>query len=149
MDTSAVIDTNVVLDWLVFRDASVDALAQLVTERRLRWLVSPDMRRELELVLERNALARWNVKRDDVLDMWDRWSLPAPEVGSLPVRGHVRCSDPDDQKFIDLAIACQARWLFTRDRALLDLASPSRAFGVEVVTPRAYLALRAQTEGHA
>jgi len=33
-----------------------------------------------------------------------------------------RCSDPDDQKFLDLAWAAAADVLVTKDRALLDLA---------------------------
>ena len=33
-----------------------------------------------------------------------------------------RCSDPDDQKFLELAAASGAAYLVTRDRALLDLA---------------------------
>ena len=33
-----------------------------------------------------------------------------------------RCSDPDDQKFLDLAWAAGADVLVTKDKALLDLA---------------------------
>ena len=54
----------------------------------------------------------------------------------------MRCSDPDDQKFIDLAVAAGARWLVTRDRAVLRLASRMRSAGVLVVTPQAWLAGR-------
>jgi putative PIN family toxin of toxin-antitoxin system len=140
IEAAVVLDTNVVLDWLVFRDPSVGALARLVTEGRVRWLVSSQMRAELDSVLTRNAFARWAVARDEVFQAWDRWAHPVLDSGAPAHGASVRCADPDDQKFIDLAIACGARWLFTRDRALLDLARQSRAFGVEVVSPSTWLA---------
>jgi predicted nucleic acid-binding protein len=45
------------------------------------------------------------------------------------------CADPDDQMFIDLAWSTAAAWLFSRDRALLDLARPALARGVRITTP--------------
>ncbi|MBX3622048.1 MAG: PIN domain-containing protein [Rhizobacter sp.] len=46
----------------------------------------------------------------------------------------LRCTDPDDQKFIDLAVA-NARWLVSRDRAVLKLARRAALFGLQVVSP--------------
>jgi len=48
------------------------------------------------------------------------------------------CRDPDDQMFIDLAVEAKARWLISRDRAVLALAKRARAFGVEILTPEAW-----------
>ncbi len=46
------------------------------------------------------------------------------------------CSDPDDQKFLELALACGAAYLVTKDRALLELARRSdRALPFRIVTP--------------
>jgi len=42
--------------------------------------------------------------------------------------------------FIDLAIASRARWLVTRDRAVLKLAKRMRASGVEVLAPPDWVA---------
>jgi len=47
----------------------------------------------------------------------------------------LRCSDGDDQKFIDLAVASGAIWLISRDRAVLRLARRASAFGLAIVTP--------------
>jgi predicted nucleic acid-binding protein len=38
--------------------------------------------------------------------------------------------------FIDLALAHRARWLLTRDKALLSLARPARVLGVEILKPQ-------------
>jgi predicted nucleic acid-binding protein len=51
------------------------------------------------------------------------------------------CRDPDDQKFLDLALACGARALLTRDRALLELGRRwKKSLPFAIVTPRAWAA---------
>ena len=49
----AVLDTQVVLDWLVFRDASTLPMAAALECGSLRWLTTRAMCDELEHVLER------------------------------------------------------------------------------------------------
>jgi predicted nucleic acid-binding protein len=129
----AVLDTNVVLDWLVFRNPACHALERALEQGRLRWVASAAMREELAHVLQRGLGPRWSVDGAHWQAAWDRHAhtLPPP---TAPAHWP-RCTDPDDQKFVELAIAASARWLLTRDRALLKLARRSRAYGVEVVTP--------------
>ena len=43
------------------------------------------------------------------------------------------CRDPDDQKFIDLALSTQARWLISRDKALLALAKRAKPRGLSIL----------------
>jgi predicted nucleic acid-binding protein len=50
---SVVLDTNVVLDWLLFNDPSVAKLAAAVVGGRVRWLATAAMRDELTHVLGR------------------------------------------------------------------------------------------------
>ena len=45
------------------------------------------------------------------------------------------CRDPDDQKFIDLALARHARWLVSRDKALLALAKRAKLRGLFILKP--------------
>ena len=120
------------LDWLVFRDPSVQALAEDIGSGRLRWIATGAMREELERVLAYPQVARFGPDLLAVAALWDRHATlhPAP-VAPAPMR----CGDPDDQMFIDLAVALRARWLLTKDRELLRLAPRARAFGVEVVPP--------------
>jgi hypothetical protein len=55
------------------------------------------------------------------------------DEGALP-----KCSDPDDQKFLELALACGATALLTRDEALLSLGrKKSRPLPFRIITPRA------------
>lgn len=131
---AVVLDTNVVLDWLVFRNPDGQALFRAIETGQLRWLVTPPMRDELLHVLRRGVAAAWS---PDVSLITQSWHLLAEEVASpLPmgVAGQLRCTDPDDQKFIDLAVA-QARWLVSRDRAVLKLARRAERLGVQVLVP--------------
>jgi hypothetical protein len=136
----AVLDSNTVLDWLLFRDPAGLAVGTAVTSGRMRWAGTADMRGELAHVLARGGFGHW---QPDLPSIWAAWSRHCVEVPAPPAAGaapRFHCTDPDDQKFIDLAVALQARWLLTRDRAVLKLARRLRTVGVEVVTPTAWAA---------
>ncbi len=134
-----VIDTNVVLDWLAFRHPVAASLEEELTSGRYRWLCTRAMRDELAHVVARESLRRWSIDADAVLGIFDARGV---DVGAPPLLGaeeRLRCSDPDDQQFIDLAIAHRVHALLTRDRALLRLAARARRFGVMVATPERWL----------
>jgi putative PIN family toxin of toxin-antitoxin system len=128
-----VLDTNVVLDWLVFGNATVLPVVAGIAEGRLEWVASPSMRSELARTLDYDNLARWTPDREQALACFDRHAQLLPEPATLP---GLRCSDADDQVFIDLAAAAGARWLLTHDRALLRLARRARQLGVAIIPPR-------------
>ncbi len=50
----------------------------------------------------------------------------------------MRCRDPDDQPFIDLAVQHGAQ-LISRDLAVLKLARRARTRGAEILTPQQWL----------
>ena len=129
----AVLDTQVVLDWLVFRDIGVRALADAINTRSLRWLTSQAMQDELEHVLDRGVAASWQPDRRAIAAAFD--TLAVRIVASAPLTAPLRCSDPDDQMFIDLALTSGVQWLFTRDLALLRLAPRALERGVTVLRP--------------
>ena len=129
----AILDTQVVLDWLVFHDPAVVPLGTAIEGGHLRWLTSATMRAELERVLARGVGAAWNPDPGAVMATFDRLARRI-EPGPLPQPG-LRCTDPSDQVFIDLAIGVGAQWLFSRDRALLRLGRRARALGVIVTRP--------------
>lgn len=127
-----VLDTNVALDWLLFGDPAALALGAAIASGQLAWRASPAMRREFEQVLVRPALAGWRPDADFAAAHWDAHALIVDEE---PPTGPLACRDPDDQVFIDLALATRCRWLVSRDRALLTLARRARLWGVEILTP--------------
>ena len=134
-----VVDTNVVLDLLVFRDIACLPLQSWLRGEDLQWLACRSMRDELAHVLGRGLGERWPMEPATVVSEWDRRVELAPE----PPDCDLRCSDPDDQKFIDLAMAHRPCGLITRDRALLKLARRAAERGVLIHRP-ADLALDAR-----
>lgn len=127
-----VIDTQVVMDWLVFRDARVRALTTALTAGALRWLVEPAMRDEIRHVLGRGVAARY---APDLAFIEAQFDAHSSAVAAATPSPRLVCRDPDDQKFIDLALAGGARWLVSRDKALLTLAKRARPRGLTILKP--------------
>ena len=130
-----VIDTQVVMDWLVFSDARVQALAAAVTSGAVRWLVAPAMRDELRHVLGRGVAAAYAPDLAFIEAQFEAHALAVDPAAPQPLAGRLVCRDPDDQKFIDLALATGARWLISRDKAVLALAKRARARDLAILKP--------------
>jgi putative PIN family toxin of toxin-antitoxin system len=130
-----VIDTQVVMDWLVFRDARVQALTSALTSGALRWLVAPAMRDEIRHVLGRGIAAAYAPDLSFIEAQFNAHALAVETIDPQPLAGRLVCRDPDDQKFIDLALCAGARWLISRDKAVLALAKRARARGLLILKP--------------
>lgn len=128
----AVLDTHVLLDWLVFGNPAVAPVVQAITAGRLTWLASPALRYEHDLVTGRDEFARWRPDPQALAAAWTRWAQMTPDPATA---APWRCTDPDDQKFLDLAWANRVRWLITRDHALLKLRRRAAQVQLEIVTP--------------
>jgi putative PIN family toxin of toxin-antitoxin system len=116
-----VIDTNVALDVLVFRDPAAAGLAAGLESGALQWLATASMREELARVLDYPKLAARAGQlpggAQAVLGAFDRLAT----VLGPPPKAPVTCGDADDQKFIDLAVA-QRCALLSKDDHVLRLA---------------------------
>jgi putative PIN family toxin of toxin-antitoxin system len=134
----AILDTNAVLDWLVFDNPGMQALSQAIQTGTIAWLSCPTMRDEFSRIVKHTSLATWSPNSEQALTAFDRWAQLCDAPSTPPPGLTLRPSDPDDQVFIDLALEQQARWLVTRDKALLKLARQARASGVAVLTPQAW-----------
>lgn len=133
-ETFIVIDTNIVLDLLVFDDPTWVALKAALEAGTLDWIATPSMRVELERVLGYPLIARRLAKDmrapGEVLACFDAQSRT---VDAVPARAPFVCKDPDDQVFIDLAVAHRAR-LLSKDKLVLALRKRLATLGV-VVAP--------------
>jgi putative PIN family toxin of toxin-antitoxin system len=117
-----VLDTNIVLDMLVFRDPRTHALnAALFANPQipdLMWLATAPMREELARVLAyphiAARLAFHGLQAVQVLSHFDARARIVPVAPKAPAT----CKDPDDQKFIDLAVSHGAT-LLSKDKAVL------------------------------
>ena len=129
----AVIDTNVLMDWLVFRNPGSSPWVEALEAGRFRWIATQAMRDELAHVLGRGVASTYSPDLTRIDEAWTRWAhFVEPPLPTLVPR--LRCTDRDDQKYIDLALH-GARWLITRDRAVLKLGKRAAALGVVFTTP--------------
>jgi uncharacterized protein len=137
-----VIDTNVVLDWLLFGHPDGAVLSESLVAGELRWIATAAMRDEFADVLARGALDRWQPDLPRLWADWDRHCVQVPPAAAVDPASGLRCTDPDDQKFIDLAASQRGSLLLSRDRAVLKLARKLASLGVTVATPAAWVAGR-------
>lgn len=113
-----VLDTNVVLDAFVFRDPAAHALSEGLRAGRLHWLATAAMREELARVLAYPKLAaRVAFHRGGPAPVLEDFDRHAALVDVAP-KAEVTCGDPDDQKFIDLAVAHRCLLLSKDDEVL-------------------------------
>jgi len=128
-----VLDTNVFLDCWVFDDPAARVLRNALERAQVLAVRSAATDAELADVLARSRFRLAPAARDALLAQWrSRVALIEVEVAAPLV-----CADPDDQKFLDLAIAAGASVLFTKDKALLATATRARAHDLRVVPPAA------------
>jgi predicted nucleic acid-binding protein len=132
-----VIDTNVVLDLLHFDDVVARPLRLALEAGRVRCVVSPATLDELQRVLayaefgldaarQAGLFARYRALSETAQTVDVCAGLPHKgtpiHYGLKPVWNRMPlCSDPDDQKFIELAAAVRAQGLVSQDRAGLKL----------------------------
>ena len=147
----AVLDTNIWLDLLVFRDPGVVVLAEALAGRRLEAYVNDFGLSELERVL---AYPLGRIRLDDAARSAALATCKAATIAlASPPSTAVavplpQCRDPHDQPFLELARACRADWLVTKDRDLLMLArriSPQHGF--TILPPQAVAKLLSAAAG--
>ena len=122
---------------------SVDELEQ--TASRVPLEILPGKIRMLGRLLPLPTLRRGAERHAPASREVARLAQPVSAPGPLPHPQRLRCTDPDDQCFIDLAVSRRTPWLITRDHALRRLARRARAFGVAVVTPEGWAAAQASS----
>jgi len=137
----AVVDTNVFVAGIFWRGSARECLVRFA-RREFEAVVS-------EAILREFAETAWALKTEENLPQnpqpWLNWmssraTIMAPVELDEPV-----CSDRDDEKFIECALAARAGYIVSRDRHLLQLEKP---FGISVVDDREFLAIVKRQKTH-
>ncbi|MBB1077641.1 putative toxin-antitoxin system toxin component, PIN family [Rhodoferax sp. 4810] len=125
-----VLDTNIVLDLMVFHDPATHALQTALTAKTVRWIATLPMRDELARVLGYpqivKSLAHHAIDAVVVLAEFDVQT----QLVAVAAKAGVTCKDPDDQKFIDLAVTHRAT-LLSKDKAVLCMKKRLLALDVK------------------
>ena len=127
-----VLDTNVCLDLFMFRDPLCSHLLAALERGAVQAMTRDDCREEWQRVLHYPQLPIDDRQRPAFDAAFDALvqRLPPEEATAGQDMVLPRCGDPDDQKFLELALAAGARWLLSKDKELLKLDRRTRSAGL-------------------
>jgi uncharacterized protein len=139
MTIKLVLDTNIVLDWLVFDNAFMNALRDCVRERRVVVVTYAPAIDELRRVLSYPALKLDAKRQAQVLADYQASAAVAVMPAGFAMdrlmlpSGFPKCRDDDDQHFLALAYHAKVDALVSRDKAVLKLAKRSKRLGLPIL----------------
>jgi putative PIN family toxin of toxin-antitoxin system len=134
MTKRVILDTNVLLSRLLLPDSITARVVRRLLDRA-QPIVSEETLTELAETLSRPKLDPY-VSRPDRQSFFELFARVAEWV---PVTTTIRrCRDPNDDKFLELALDGNAGWIITGDKELLEL-SPFQS--TLILTPSAALVL--------
>jgi uncharacterized protein len=137
-----VLDTNVVIDWLVFDDPFMAPLREGVPAGRVEVVSHPPAIEELRRVLAYQSLKLDEARQTAIFERYlSQTRIPTLPIDFTPRRlllpmGFPRCRDRDDEHFIALAFHTKADALVSRDDAVYGLKSRAAKFGVTILNVR-------------
>lgn len=123
-----ILDTNIVLDLLVFQDSRANWIRDGIARGQFELIYSSEMLVELTDVIARPQFAQSGYDQSTVLSSWTQMAIHKP----TPPRCSFRCDDPDDQAFIDLAYHYRPSQLLSKDRKVLQMQRTLGEHGVWV-----------------
>ena len=130
---AVVLDTNIVLDLWLYLDPATPALLTALQQGQINWVATQAMREELRRVLTYPHITERRLKQHIEVD-WMLAQFDAhTSMQEVALRAPYVCKDPDDQKFIDLAVAHKAL-LISKDKQVLRLTNRLARLSVCVKT---------------
>ena len=139
---TVVLDTNVLISLYVFADSQFATLRNHIEAGRWQVVTNEACLAEFVRVLNYPLFKLEAEAQSVALTAYRNVAIAvaAPAQSALRVL-LPRCTDADDQKFLELARDSQAAFLITSDKALLKLARRLRQSGMfHIITPVAALA---------
>lgn len=127
---SVVIDTNVFVSGLVFGGAPRRIIEAFV-DNDIIVVSSEELLRELRRVIAQKFPLYASML--DLLELSIRFDATMVQLGDEPITAS---RDPDDNKFIEAALAGNASWIISGDKDLLDV---ERYKTIQIVTPVEFL----------
>lgn len=128
-----VLDTNVCLDLFVFGDSMCSHVLAAMQSGAVQAVTRDDCREEWQRVLHYPQLPIEDRQRPGFRNAFDALIQWLPSEASTLGENAIplpRCADPDDQKFLELALESGARWLLSKDKELLKLDRRTRSAGL-------------------
>ena len=130
MKPRLVLDTNVILDLLVFKDPSAEPIRLLLDARLVDAVRSEASMLELVDVIQRPTFKLSRNEQEMILQAWESVTrlLENSAIESAPFT----CRDLDDQVFINMAYSLRPALLLSKDLLVLELGASAKPHGVEI-----------------
>jgi putative PIN family toxin of toxin-antitoxin system len=143
-----ILDTNVVLDWLLFDHISVHPLRDRIRDGRLVVFTYPGAATELRRVLGYRQFELDEVRQAEIIQRYHSQTQPVPDEVRVLIermevpKGFPHCRDPDDNHFLALAWHAKADALVSKDKRVLKCRRKTLAFGFTILNvPQAIAAI--------
>lgn len=125
-----VLDTNVILDLLVFKDPSTEPIRLLLDAQQVDAVRTPVSMAELIDVIGRSA---FKLSRADQASIVQAWEGSSRLLENTTIeRAPFTCRDRDDQVFIDMAYSLRPALLLSKDLRVLELQAIAKQHGVDI-----------------
>ena len=131
------LDTNVILDLLVFKDPSTEPIRLMLDAKIVDAVRSEASMLELVDVIQRPIFKLSQQEQEMILQAWEGVTrlLENTAIESAPFI----CRDLDDQIFLDMAYSIRPAVLFSKDLRVLELRASAKGHGVEITNQYDYL----------
>jgi putative PIN family toxin of toxin-antitoxin system len=130
MKPRLVLDTNVILDLLVFKDPSTNPIRLLLDAKLVDAVRTPASMEELIDVIQRPSFKLSEEQQQAILKSWESSSRLLENTTIKPAP--FTCRDQDDQIFLDMAYSLRPALLLSKDLRVLELQATARRHGVEI-----------------
>jgi predicted nucleic acid-binding protein len=125
-----VLDTNVILDLLVFNDRSAEPIRLLLDANQVDAVRTPASMAELIDVIGRPA---FKLSREDQATIVQAWETSSRLIEDTAIESApFTCRDLDDQVFINMAYSLRPALLLSKDLRVLELQAIAQRYGVDI-----------------
>ena len=132
MKPRLVLDTNVILDLLVFKDPSAEPIQLALDTQRVDAVRTAASLFELVDVIGRPTFKLSQEDQANIVQAWESRSRLIENSTIEPAP--FTCRDPDDQVFIDMAYSIRPAFLLSKDLRVLELGTIAQRYGVEITS---------------
>jgi putative PIN family toxin of toxin-antitoxin system len=130
MKPRVVLDTNILLDLFYFKDKSVVYLLECLKTEQVQGFTCELIWEELVEVLARKP---FNQTIEEINLIWSNYQHLLTWQAPQKNNSGIKCSDPDDQIFVELAVELAPCYLITKDKDLLVLQKKLQKFQVQTL----------------
>jgi putative PIN family toxin of toxin-antitoxin system len=130
MKPRLVLDTNIILDLLVFKDPSAEPIRLLLDAKLVDAIRTSASMAELMDVIGRPTFKLSREDQETIVQAWESGTRLLENEAIEPAP--FTCRDLDDQVFLDMAYSIRPALLLSKDLRVLELQTIAKRHGIEI-----------------